>query len=100
MLFFQIKLFNEWYPTWSEEEQDRLVKGVTEIDAEFGAKFQELLIGEPKTNGTSEIHSPDEDENKEITEVEVAEPAPPNAEENVEPPVAQDNIPVEIAAAS
>lgn len=117
--FFQIKLFNEWFPTWAEEEQDRLIKGVSEQDPDFGAKLQDILINGPQVNGnqddffeqnlskeqngTSENLSPTEEEykngengtwaNGEKPETEVEE----NTGDSL---VVSDNIPVEIAAAS
>ncbi|XP_053613903.1 uncharacterized protein C14orf119 isoform X2 [Plodia interpunctella] len=94
----RIKLFNEWYPTWAEEEQDRLIKGVSDMDAEFGLKLQDLLTNGPKMNGelngTDEAHSSCESEpvNEERRNNEEPE------EETQE--LASDNVPVEIAAAS
>lgn len=102
---FQIKLFNEWYPTWAEEEQDRLVKGITEMDPDFGTKLHEALSNGPKVNGdlngTNEIHSPIETEQDDINEVPNNIVQEPVIEEPIEDAgVVQDNIPVEIAAAS
>lgn len=45
----RVKLFNDWYPTWSEEERFRLMKGVTEMDSDFAKKVQQCNI----PNGTS-----------------------------------------------
>lgn len=47
----RIKLFNEWFPTWAEEERDRLIKGVSEIDSDFGTKLQDALVNGVKLNG-------------------------------------------------
>ncbi|XP_041969727.1 uncharacterized protein C14orf119 isoform X2 [Aricia agestis] len=47
----RIKLFNEWYPTWTEEEQDRVVKGVSEMDSDFATKLQDALQNGIKVNG-------------------------------------------------
>ncbi|KAM3962499.1 uncharacterized protein C14orf119 [Aphomia sociella] len=98
----RIKLFNEWYPTWAEEEQDRLVKGVSDMDSDFGAKLQDILINGPQLNGDmngrDEFHLVQEEEvvNEPWRngDVEVVE------ENTEEQGVPQDNIPVEIAAAS
>uniref|UniRef100_A0A1E1WU17 Uncharacterized protein n=1 Tax=Pectinophora gossypiella TaxID=13191 RepID=A0A1E1WU17_PECGO len=98
----RIKLFNEWYPTWAEEEQDRLVKGVTEIDAEFGEKLNDLLVNGPPVNGdmngTNEMHSPEEKPEIEEPQVNVEPVEEPEPEPEV--PVVPENVPVEIAAAS
>ncbi|CAB3245937.1 unnamed protein product [Arctia plantaginis] len=111
----RIKLFNEWFPTWAEEEQDRLIKGVSEQDPEFGAKLQDILLNGPQVNGnqddffeqslskeqngTSDNVSPTEDDaNGTWANGENPEP---EVEENAEDPlVVSENIPVEIAAAS
>ncbi|XP_073950485.1 uncharacterized protein C14orf119 isoform X2 [Choristoneura fumiferana] len=104
----RIKLFNEWYPTWTAEERDRLVAGVTETDPDFGKKLQDILTNglqmNGDLNGTSELHSPIEEEDKQEVEagnsVEV-EQSEETTEEKEEVVVTQDgNIPVEIAAAS
>nr|XP_004921879.2 uncharacterized protein C14orf119 isoform X2 [Bombyx mori]XP_012544949.2 uncharacterized protein C14orf119 isoform X2 [Bombyx mori] len=78
----RIKLFNEWFPTWSREEQDRFVNKISEIDSEFGEKLHEIITDGPKVNGTDE---------------------PWINEQNVEPEredQVPENIPVEIVAAS
>ncbi|XP_037963113.2 uncharacterized protein C14orf119 isoform X1 [Plutella xylostella] len=93
----RIKLFNEWYPTWSEEEQHRLIKGVAEIDADFGQKLEELTLNGPQLNGDSNgIHSPDIPQ-EEVVDNNESPDAEEKAEENIVP---ESNIPVEIAAAS
>lgn len=91
----QIKLFNEWYPSWSEEEQDRFVKAVSEADPDFGTKLQDVIINGPQINGDV---------------FEIVETVPnvidhsnenhDSVEENEEHNIPQDNTPVEIAAAS
>lgn len=101
----QIKLFNEWYPTWSEEDQDRLAKGVTEMDPDFGTKLMETIFNGPQlngdTNGTDEVSVPAENGCQEVNEpqsngdVSVIVP-----EEPIGAPIVQDNVPVEIVAAS
>ncbi|XP_026760588.2 uncharacterized protein C14orf119 isoform X2 [Galleria mellonella] len=97
----RIKLFNEWYPTWAEEEQDRLIKGVSDMDPEFGVKLQDLIVNGPQLNG--DVNGADEGHSAE-NEVEENEPWRNGVnEEGVEgnsEGVSQDNIPVEIAAAS
>ncbi|KAL0869169.1 hypothetical protein ABMA27_007456 [Loxostege sticticalis] len=100
----RIKLFNEWYPSWAEEEQDRLIKGVSDMDSDFGEKLQDYLANGPPVNGEFNFligeNSVHEEENK--TENEQL-----NNGENAEEPadeeqqgISQENIPVEIAAAS
>ncbi|KAJ8713980.1 hypothetical protein PYW08_007600 [Mythimna loreyi] len=101
----RIKLFNEWFPTWAEEDQDRLIKSVSETDPEFGKKLQDLMINGPQVNGeqngTNELHSPVLEEEAKTEENETL-----NNGENggvVEEPAEQavpENIPIEIAAAS
>ncbi|XP_059053400.1 uncharacterized protein C14orf119 [Achroia grisella] len=99
----RIKLFNEWYPTWAEEEQDRLIKGVSDMDGEFGVKLQDLIINGPQlngdTNGVDEAHLPEDEKvkNEPYTNGDHEESVEANGEEQGVP---QDNIPVEIAAAS
>lgn len=95
----RIKLFNEWFPSWAEEEQDRLIKGVSEIDAEFGEKLQSYIDNGPPVNGdvngVIDEHLLSEEE---PAVVEVA-PEVPTVEEN-EQAIPQESLPVEIAAAS
>lgn len=82
--------------------------GVTETDPDFGKKLQEILTNGFKMNGdlngTSELHSPIEEEEKQEVEAENSEDVEQSgetAEEKEEVAVNQDsNIPVEIAAAS
>ncbi|XP_013182984.2 uncharacterized protein C14orf119 homolog isoform X2 [Amyelois transitella] len=92
----RIKLFNEWYPTWTANEQDRLIKGVSDMDAEFGIKLQDILTNGPhmngELNGTNENHNNLEEANEEWRNNEEPE------QENEQLP--QENVPVEIAAAS
>ncbi|KAJ0173662.1 hypothetical protein K1T71_010811 [Dendrolimus kikuchii] len=97
MSLFQcrIKLFNEWYPTWVEEDQDRFVKAVSEADPEFGTKLQDIITNGPQVNGDV----------FEIVEIvpnvnEHSDENHDSVEENEGQNVPQDNIPVEIAAAS
>ncbi|XP_047994817.1 uncharacterized protein C14orf119 isoform X2 [Leguminivora glycinivorella] len=97
----RIKLFNEWYPTWTGDEKDRLVSGVTEMDPDFGKKLLEFLTNGPKMNGdlngTSEVHSPTEENVEAQNEPEEHE----DVVEDEEPAITQDaNIGLEIAAAS
>lgn len=105
--YFQTKLFNEWYPTWTEEEQHRLIKGVTDMDAVFGRKLQELITNGPQlngdSNGTNGIHYDDADEIISVPANSGAALA--IAEESVEglageEKVSDNNIPIEIAAHS
>ncbi|XP_026735238.1 uncharacterized protein C14orf119 isoform X1 [Trichoplusia ni] len=100
----RIKLFNEWFPTWAEEEQDRVIKGVTEIDPDFGTKLQDLLTNGPQLNGdqngTDELHSPVPEEESKTEESETWNGGNGEAAEESTEQVVQDNIPVEIAAAS
>lgn len=101
----QIKLFNEWYPTWSEEEQDRLTKGVTEMDPDFGTKLMETIFNGPQvngdTNGTDVVLVPTENGRQEVDEPQsngdTSESVP---EEPNDAPAVQENVPVEIVAAS
>lgn len=113
----RIKLFNEWYPTWAEEEQDRLIKEISEVDADFGAKLQDYLVKGPQTNGelngVAELKFiPDENDNNEthsLTEAENKTEESNTFEENIETasqvnseetPVVSETIHLEIAAAS
>lgn len=95
-MIFQIKLFNEWFPAWAEEDQDRLIKGVTDVDPAFGEKLQDLMKNGPQLNGeengTGEAHSPTEEVKDEVVEQ--------NEISEVEQGIIQDAGPVEIAAAS
>ncbi|XP_028160072.1 uncharacterized protein C14orf119 isoform X2 [Ostrinia nubilalis] len=99
----RIKLFNEWYPTWAEEEQDRLIKGVSEVDPEFGEKLQDYLTNGPPVNGEFNFligeNLAHEEENKKENEQWNNEDSVAPAEEEGQG-ISQDNIPVEIAAAS
>uniref|UniRef100_A0A2A4IXS5 Uncharacterized protein n=2 Tax=Heliothis virescens TaxID=7102 RepID=A0A2A4IXS5_HELVI len=101
----RIKLFNEWFPTWAEEDQDRLIKSVSETDPEFGKKLQDILINGPQVNGeqngTDEVHSPipEEEIKTEENGNSTAENGEAIIEETVEP-VVPETVPVEIAAAS
>ncbi|XP_063367730.1 uncharacterized protein C14orf119 [Cydia amplana] len=99
----RIKLFNEWYPTWTGDEKDRLLSGVTEMDPDFGKKLQEFITNGPKTNGdlngTNEEHSPTEEKAEEVQNEEAEEHEV--IEEQEEPAIPQDaNIGLEITAAS
>ncbi|KAG6464619.1 hypothetical protein O3G_MSEX014637 [Manduca sexta] len=90
----RIKLFNEWYPTWSEEEQDRLVKSVSDMDAEFGSKLQELLKNNGQING--------EQNGTDIFTEEKTEESwgGEQVQANEDDEVVSNDLPVEIAAAS
>ncbi|RVE47483.1 hypothetical protein evm_007894 [Chilo suppressalis] len=92
----RIKLFNEWYPTWAEEEQDRLVKGVTDMDPDFGEKLQNYIANGPPVNGDVngflETHEEDPKNEEEACDES-------NEAEN-EQVIPQENLPLEIAAAS
>lgn len=91
--FFQIKLFNDWYPSWSEEEQDRFVLTISEMDSEFGTKLQDVMANgiQVLQNGKKDFY-PNYVENGEAKE---------DAVENSDSHgVSQENLPVEIAAAS
>lgn len=84
---------------WVEEDQDRLIKGVSEVDSEFGAKLEDLMKNGPQLNGeengTGETHSPVEEEpltNGDLETEEMPEEPEPQG-------ISQDNVPVEIAAA-
>ncbi|XP_026494287.2 uncharacterized protein C14orf119 isoform X1 [Vanessa tameamea] len=95
----RIKLFNEWFPTWAEEERDRLVKAVSEIDSEFGIKLQDALVNGFKLNGDLD------EEHKLHFGIENVQPEEDLIEsgsnENSETlTVSQENSNVEIAAAS
>lgn len=106
-----MKLFNEWYPTWTEDQQDRLVKGVSETDPEFGKKLQDLIENGPQViengpqlngeengqNGTGEAHSPTVEE---PPNGEVGSDEPHEVEEADDPVIIPEAAPVEIAAAS
>ncbi|CAH0728365.1 unnamed protein product, partial [Brenthis ino] len=92
----RIKLFNEWFPTWSEEEQDRLIKGVSDMDSDFGTKLQDAFVNGVKINGLDEEHLKYESP---IVPVEVNDTEIVNNDiESLA--VSQDNLNVEIAAAS
>ncbi|XP_023941076.1 uncharacterized protein C14orf119 homolog isoform X2 [Bicyclus anynana] len=83
----RIKLFNEWFPTWAEEDKERLVSAVSEIDSDFGTKLQDVISNGAVVNGDTEAHQDTEEVVHEGDEV-------------VEVAVSQENISVEIAAAS
>lgn len=89
----RIKLFNDWYPTWSEEEQDRLVLAVSEMDSEFGTKLQDVMVNGPQVlhNGKKDFYP---------TYIENGEAKEDAVENSDTHGVSQENIPVEIAAAS
>ncbi|XP_013135614.1 PREDICTED: uncharacterized protein C14orf119 [Papilio polytes] len=95
----RIKLFNEWYPTWTEEERERLVNKISEIDAEFSMKLQEAVLKGVQVNGKDDVgeqtvESSTEKEEKKGVEESVEE-------ENKEfPSPTQDTISIEITAAS
>ncbi|CAH2094434.1 unnamed protein product [Euphydryas editha] len=93
----RIKLFNEWFPTWAEEERDRLIKAVSEIDSDFGTKLQDALVNGIKLNG-------DLDEEHKLhfgTEIATQENTDePSSNEHTETVTSQENTNVEIAAAS
>ncbi|KAL4715891.1 hypothetical protein ACJJTC_013191 [Scirpophaga incertulas] len=98
----RIKLFNEWFPTWTEEQQDRLIKGISEVDMEFGNKLQEYLTNGPPVNGDCNGFT-DETNVAEVESQSVDESANDAASELIEENeqvIAQDNLPLEIAAAS
>ncbi|XP_039757527.1 uncharacterized protein C14orf119 homolog [Pararge aegeria] len=91
----RIKLFNEWFPTWAEEDRDRLVAAVSEIDADFGTKLQDVLTNGVVVNGDADVHQLREDEPAlEVPLIEDNEVIEENRA------VSQENINVEIAAAS
>ncbi|KPJ18152.1 Uncharacterized protein C14orf119 [Papilio machaon] len=91
----RIKLFNEWYPTWTEEERERLVNKISEIDAEFSMKLQETVLKGIQVNGKddevvlNDENTPEKEEKKEVEEENKEFPSP-----------TQDNISIEITAAS
>ncbi|XP_022116245.1 uncharacterized protein C14orf119 [Pieris rapae] len=88
----RIKLFNEWYPTWNEDQKERLIKAVTETDPDFGEKLQDILTNGIKVNGMDEFFATIEySENNESIATEQ-----PSEGENL---VTQE-VAVEIAAAS
>lgn len=92
-------MFNEWYPTWTEEERERLVNKISEIDAEFSMKLQEAVLKGVQVNGKDDVveqnvESSTEKEEKKGVEESVEE-------ENKEyPSPTQDTISIEITAAS
>ncbi|XP_072929930.1 uncharacterized protein C14orf119 isoform X2 [Epargyreus clarus] len=102
----RIKLFNEWFPTWAEDERDRLMKAVTEIDPDFGSKLQDILVNGPKVNGDANgpedfLISYNEEHNGENAQNNIDPELENNSQDNVESlGVAQENIPLEIAATS
>ncbi|OWR43918.1 uncharacterized protein C14orf119 isoform X2 [Danaus plexippus] len=88
----RIKLFNSWFPNWSDEEKDRLVRAVSEIDSDFGTKLQETMANGFQLNGD--------------TEEKFFQTTAPEAEEKIieneqsEIKIASETVNVEIAAAS
>nr|XP_021194276.2 uncharacterized protein C14orf119 isoform X1 [Helicoverpa armigera] len=102
----RIKLFNTWFPFWSVEDQDRLIKSVSETDPEFGQKLQDLLTNGPQVNGdqngTDEVHSPipEEEIKTEENNIVAGENGEAIVEEAPVEPVVPENVAVECAAAS
>nr|BAM19376.1 similar to CG12948 [Papilio xuthus] len=94
----RIKLFNEWYPTWTEEERERLVNKISEIDAEFSMKLQEAVLKGIQVNGNDdEVVNDGDAPEKEEKKKEIEE----TVEEDKEfPSPTPDNISIEITAAS
>lgn len=92
----RIKLFNEWFPTWSEEQKERLVKAVSDMDSDFGSKLQDALINGVKINGLDEEHLKYDSAiiPPEVNDIEAVN----NDIESLS--VSPDNLSVEIAAAS
>lgn len=39
----RVKLFKEWFPTWSIEQRERLAKQISDIDPNFGEKLNSEL---------------------------------------------------------
>ncbi|XP_034834070.1 uncharacterized protein C14orf119 isoform X1 [Maniola hyperantus] len=86
----RIKLFNEWFPTWAEEDRDRLITAVTEMDADFGIKLQDALSNPTVVNGDASyklenVSNEEEEKDEELQDTRA---------------VSQENVSVEIAAAS
>lgn len=112
----RVKLFNEWYTNWTEEERDRLVKNISDLDKTFSEKLQEEIYGdksegnlaqsvqqeEPLTNG----HSVDTEQREEVSVVnpvpDVVAEAVTDAEEDVQSGLAvnSQSMPIEITATS
>ncbi|XP_068619226.1 uncharacterized protein C14orf119 [Battus philenor] len=96
----RIKLFNEWYPTWSEEERERLAKKISDLDPEFSGKLQEEIVKGTQINGDDETVINDKDyfvvdqETKENNDEKIEH------DDEKELPPTQDNISIEITAAS
>lgn len=79
------------------------MKGVSEIDPDFGTKLMEIIVNGPPVNGDTygidEIYPPTENGCLEANGAQSDGEAPDVPEEPIEAPVVQD-VPVEIAAAS
>lgn len=91
-LLFQIKLFNSWFPNWSDEEKDRLVRAVSEIDSDFGTKLQETMANGFQLNGDTE------EKFLQTTAPEADEKIIENEQSEIK--ITSETVNVEIAAAS
>ncbi|CAH2045485.1 unnamed protein product, partial [Iphiclides podalirius] len=47
----RVKLFNEWFPSWSDEEKGRLIKKISELDPEFSKKLKGTELQGTQMNG-------------------------------------------------
>ncbi|CAG9565379.1 unnamed protein product [Danaus chrysippus] len=87
-----IKLFNSWFPNWSDEEKDRLVRAVSEIDSDFGNKLQDIMANGLQVNGDTE------EKFFQTTAPEVDEKIIENEQSEIK--ITSETVNVEIAAAS
>ncbi|CAG4953658.1 unnamed protein product [Parnassius apollo] len=100
----RIKLFNEWYPTWAEEGKERLVKKISDLDPDFSSKLQEALVKGTPMNGDGDgldAYATKDPIERQDTQSNTDQETVEQSDDNLElPPTHQDNISVEITAAS
>lgn len=53
---FQVKLFNDWFVSWTAEDRTNLVKRLSEIDETFGVKLNEEISGNKQVIDGEEDH--------------------------------------------
>lgn len=66
---FQMKLYREWYPKWSDAVKASLKEKICEIDAAFAEKLQEELKALENGNGHAETGEVVEDVEEAAIEV-------------------------------
>lgn len=104
MFQFQIKLFNEWYPTWSKEEKERLLKKISELDPDFSNKLHDTLFKGAQVNGDendSDIINTENCTESSLSQQNADKEVENQTDDNREFPTSnQENVSIEITAAS